>query len=37
MINLTDEWYCGGTWIWTVIAVLLAALLVDSISKLSRK
>lgn len=37
MINITDGWVFGGTWIWTTIAVLLAALLVDSISKLPRK
>jgi hypothetical protein len=37
MTNLTDEWVYEGTWIWVMIAVLLAALLVDSISGLSRK
>lgn len=37
MIDLTDEWVYEGNWIWTMIAVLLAALLVDSISKLSGK
>ena len=37
MINFTDEWIYGGTWIWTMIAILFAALLLDSIIKLSRK
>ncbi len=41
MMDHADNWMNGplggGMWIWTVIGVLLVAMLVVAISKLSRK
>jgi hypothetical protein len=37
MMNNTNGWMGGGMWIWTVVGVLAAVLLVVAISKLSKK
>jgi uncharacterized membrane protein len=37
MMNNNNGWMGGGMWIWTVLGVLLVALLVVMISKLSKK
>jgi hypothetical protein len=37
MMNHSGGWMGGGMWLWTVIGVLLAVLLVVAIGKLSRK
>ncbi len=34
---MNDGWMGGGMWIWTVIAVVIVALLVVMIGKLSKK
>jgi len=36
-MNSNNAWMNGGMWIWTVIGVVVVALLVVEISKLSRK
>jgi uncharacterized membrane protein len=35
--RITDGWMGGGMWIWTVMAVLVIALLVVVINKMSNK
>jgi hypothetical protein len=41
MMNRTDGWMGGwaggGMWVWTVVGILMAVLLVVVISKLSKK
>jgi len=37
MMNHTDGWMGGGMWIWTVIGVLVVALLVVVINNLSKE
>jgi uncharacterized membrane protein len=37
MMNHTNGWMGGGMWIWTVVGVVVVALLVVVISKLSKK
>ena len=37
MMNHTGAWMGGGTWIWTVIGVLVVVLLIVVITKLSKK
>ena len=37
MMNHNNGWMGGGMWIWTALGVLLVALLVVVISKLSKK
>jgi uncharacterized membrane protein len=37
MMNNNNGWMGGGMWIWTVLGVVLVALLVVMISKLSKK
>jgi uncharacterized membrane protein len=37
MMNNAYGWMGGGTWIWTVIGVLVVVLLVIAINKLSKK
>jgi uncharacterized membrane protein len=36
-MNHTNGWMGGGMWIWTVVGVVVVALLVVVISKLSKK
>jgi len=37
MMNHTDGWMGGETWLWTVIGVMVVVLLVIVIGKLSKK
>lgn len=37
MMNPTDGWMGGGTWLWTVVGVLVVILLIVVINKRSRK
>jgi len=37
MMNYNNGWMGGGMWIWTALGVVVVALLVVVISKLSKK
>ena len=37
MMNHMDGWMGGGIWIWTVVGIVVAALLVVVIGKLFKK
>jgi heme exporter protein D len=37
MMNYGDGWMGGGMWVWTAIGVLVVALLIVAIGKMSKK